>query len=235
MIASTCLVSLLGLATAAPLVSRQTTSNYPPTSSSKGFNLIVNVTDPSADFSPSIQNNFVTSIHVGAGLALVGVSAERGRLFYQNGTTAEWDNGQATTITDGGTPATPAGLKLRKDEGSPDVSTANLDFGYGTPGVQLSSGEGYSVLLPETYAACNESLSYYQGKYFVIIKRIETTSCGEGDVKPDVPDGCVPVRLVPQCAELPDLPEGSYASHEFALDSECYDDVSAIAWSQYGP
>ena len=236
MIATTFALSLLGLAAASPLASRQVQGDYPPKSSSQGFNLVVNVTDPSAELAQAVQNTFITSLHTGAGLALVGVNSDSGRIFYQNGTSGEEEERQATIITDGGTPLTPSGFQLTKDS-EETLSSASLNFGPGTPGVQLSSfTEGYVFLLPETYVACNESIAYYQGKYFITIKQAETTvSEKTGQFEYNIPENCAPVRLIPQCAQLEDLPEGSYASHDFALESECYDNVSELKWSEYGP
>lgn len=106
MIGKAVTLGLAGLAAAAPTT---VVPHYPDSSVSKGFNLVINVTDPSRDLSPSIQNTYVTSIHVGAGLKLVGNSAdpEAGRLFYVNGTAEEAFYGQSSIVTDGGTPPFP--------------------------------------------------------------------------------------------------------------------------------
>lgn len=229
MIASTLALGLIGLASASPLARREgeQCGSYPPTTQSQGFNLIVNVTDPSTDFTPSIQNNFITTIHTGAGLALVGVSEKQGPVFYQNGTADDEKDHRATVVTDLGTPETPAGLKLVTADGDSDgVKTASLDFGYGTPGVQLStSPEPYRYLLPDTYLACNQSLEYYQGKYFIIIKQVE--------VNTTIPEDCAAIRLIPQAAELEELSKDAFASHDFALESEVYEQVSEIDWNEY--
>lgn len=47
------------------------------------------------------------------------------------------------------------------------------------------------------------------------------------------PDGCLAVRLVPECAKLNVLPSGSYASHSFAIRDRCYGDVKAIDWRRH--
>ncbi|KAH7152152.1 hypothetical protein B0J13DRAFT_522469 [Dactylonectria estremocensis] len=226
------LLSLFGLAIASP-VTRATKANYPETQTSKGFKLVVNVTDPSRDFKPSIQNNFVTSIHLGPGLALVGVLEDRGRIFYQNGTEDEHRDNRATIITDGGTPLIPSGLQLKPDADSKTLSTARLDFNYGTRGVQLSCDEDYSFVLPETFIACNESLLYYPGQYYVTIKHASSTRNKDGTTNHNIPKHCAPVRLIPECTELNETPVGSFANHEYALDSRCYKDVSEIEWSRF--
>ncbi|KAJ6438351.1 oxidoreductase CipA-like [Purpureocillium lavendulum] len=231
MIASALALSLVGLAAASPITERQVTPHYPATEVSKGFHLVVNVTDPSRDFEPSIQNSYIASIHTGAGLALVGnvPSTQNARVFYQNGTSEEKRTGRSNVITDSGTPPFPSGLKLTKDKGS-DVSTADLNAGSGSPGVGLAAFPSpYSYLYPETWLACNESLPYYQGQHFIIFKQIPQASADKA------PAECVPVRLLPECTELNDLPDGSYSSHEWAIEDRCYKDVKSIKWSEYGP
>lgn len=75
----------LGLAAAAPLESRQVVPHYPPTQQSKGFNLVANISDPSKDFTPPINNWLLSGLHVGAGLSDASLSSTGGRIFYQNG------------------------------------------------------------------------------------------------------------------------------------------------------
>jgi hypothetical protein len=206
---------------ASPVYSRD---NYPALSTSKGFNLIVNLTNPSDDFDPPIHKSFVTTIHVGAGLSLVGISAEKGPVFFQNGTDEERTAGQSTVVTLGGTPPTAAGFKLTPGDQPAGFASGDLDFGLGTPGIAIH-GEPVAYLTPETFYACNEPLEYYQGKDFVVIKQRAAGS--------DVPPECRAVRLIPKCAELAPLPGNAYANYDFAFESSCYDDVAAIDWSQY--
>jgi hypothetical protein len=229
---------LLGLAAASPVLMRDVVPNYPVKDTSKGFNLVVNVTDPSTDFSPSIQNTFIASIHTGAAQALVGVISDitRGRTFYQNGTVEENRFGRSNVLSDGGTPPTPQGIQLEEDKAFETLSAATMNFGPGTAGIALSRfPEPYAFLVPETFVACNTSLPYYGGKYFITIKRAETTVGTDGEITKNVPKGCAAVRLIPQCAKLAELPPDAYASHAFALDSPCYKDVAAIDWTKFGP
>ncbi|PHH60928.1 hypothetical protein CDD81_1039 [Ophiocordyceps australis] len=230
-------LGLVGLSAASAIV-RQVTPNYAQTSQSDAFNLVINVTDPARDFTPSVQNTYVASIHVGAGLALVGNvdSTQNARIFYQNGTAEQRRDGHSTVITDSGTPPFPSGLRLTKDDASAKVSTAHLDAGQGTPGIRLSNfPEPYVFLNPETWLACNESLPYYQGQYFIILKQAQTSVGQDGYANRNIPDNCAPVRLIPQCTQLNSLPDGSYSSHDFALQDRCYHDVSSIIWSDHGP
>lgn len=212
-------LSLLGLTSATPLA-RRDSDTPPPLSTSKGFDLVIKLSDPSKDFNPPVQNTFVSSIHVGAGLDMIGNTHDstRARIFYQNGT-----HGSATTvITDSGNPPIPAGFKLYQDKDG-SLNTGSLDVGPGTPGIELSSGpEAY--LEPETFYACNETVQYYPGRYFIVIRHSDTGVA--------VPEQCRAVRLVPQCTALNELPatggiKGG-SSHEFALDSPCYVDAFSM-------
>ena len=53
----------------------------------------------------------------------------------------------------------------------------------------------------------------------------------DGEQVPAVPEGCAAVDLLPQCAELGDLPKGSTASRDHALTVKCYEDVLNVDWS----
>ncbi|KAF5966279.1 hypothetical protein FCOIX_12574 [Fusarium coicis] len=237
MLTSTFFLSLLGLAAASPVQPHiNVNPKYPSRSTSKGFKLVVNVTDHSKDFDPPIHNTELTSIHTGAGLALVGVIEKEGRIFYQNGTKEERQNGEATVISDGGTPLTPNGIALVADKKNKNLFGATLNFEPGTPGVQLNQPEDpYTYLLPETFVACNKSLEYYQGKHFIVIEQAHLTIDKNKKIQRNIPKGCAPIRLVPQCAELETLPKGSYSSHKYALESKCYKNVSKIQWKKYSP
>jgi hypothetical protein len=202
--------------------------NYPHASSSQGFRLVVNVTNPSLDFDTPINGFYVNSIHVGAARNLVGVTDYPGRIFYQNGTIEEWRYARSTMISDES--GYPYGLSLAADDDNeePESYTARLDVGFGTPGLVLSRfPEPYVFALWEQWVACDEALEYYSGRHFVILKRVLQGA--------EVPGNCVAVRLLPQCTALPELPDWAGASHEFALESACYEDVASLDWSQYGP
>lgn len=225
MIASAFFLGLLGLTVASPMPPIHLSAREKATDTSKGFRLVVNVTDASRDFDDPIQGYFIASIHTGAGFALVGVNRneETGRIFYQNGTEEQYQASQATTITDGGTPLFPVGFQLTAADDN-SLSVATLNNGPGTAGVQISSLKQFTYLLPETFFACNESLAYYGGRKFIVIKQTNFIE--------DVPEECAPIRLLPECTQLEDLPKGSYSSHEFALDTKCYVDVENVDWNE---
>lgn len=228
-------VSLLGLGLASPLSARQ---RYPERTYSKGFKLVVNVTDTSRDFMPSIQNNCISSIHVGAGQSLIGVGtdADGARVFYQNGTAREVKLAESTVISDGGLPPIPFGISFSADEGSSALSTAHLNAGPGTQGVGTTRDPvPYAFLYPDTYAVCNESIPYYQGEYFLILKQLNASPDQSKSRRDQIPNACAPVRLLAECAPLNSLPPNSFASHEYAEESGCYTNVAAIDWKEFPP
>jgi len=235
-------LGLMGLAaSAAPLESRQVVPNYPPHSFSKGFRLIANVTDPSTDLTPSINGQIFTGIHTGPpyneGVVLSGAETS-GRIFYQNGTAEEIRYHSANVLSDGGTPLFPWGIDVQAN-GEAVEPTVTINGGEGTKGVALSTfPDPYSYLTgtaPGTFAVCSRNVPYY-GEDFTVVRYIYGVfNATTGLYERNVPDDCAVIRLIPECATLPELPEGSMSSHEFAADSKCYEDVSAIDWSQYGP
>ncbi|KAK0718960.1 hypothetical protein B0T21DRAFT_414978 [Apiosordaria backusii] len=60
-----------------------------------------------------------------------------------------------------------------------------------------------------TYLVCNATVPYYQRNFLTLQYAYESQT---------VPDSCVRIELVPQCAELNELPPGSHSSHEHALN-----------------
>ncbi|KAI1075762.1 hypothetical protein F5B20DRAFT_558524 [Whalleya microplaca] len=240
-------LGLAGLASAVPLSSRQVVPHYPPTSSSTGFRLIANVTDPSTDLNPPINNWVFSGIHVGAGLndavLLADSGADTGRIFYHNGTAEEIRYGKGSILTDGGTPPFPFGIYVQGNNESapqdPSEYGVDVNVGSGTIGVSLEQfPDPYTYLTGGStgvFIACPRNEPYYQKEYIVIRRSYDTTDPVTALPVHHVPKDCTAIRLIPECATLNDLPEGSTASHEFAANTKCYEDVSAINWPEYGP
>ncbi|EON96038.1 hypothetical protein UCRPA7_8462 [Phaeoacremonium minimum UCRPA7] len=242
-------LSLAVLTTAAPSGKRQV-PHYPPTSQSQGFKLIANVTDPSADFTPSIKNWVVEGAHTGAGtnvavLKPFDATTSPGRTFYLNGTAEDVRYGNTNVLTDGGTPPAPYGIYVQNQ----------TEFEYLYPdehGVGISVGEGSGTSLTRfpnpypyltsatgtgTFVACNNTVAYYGTKFITLEYAYATFTAPDGsyEYNANIPEGCAAVNLIPQCTELNELPEDAYSSHEFAAQTACYPDVAAIDWTQYGP
>ncbi|KAG5951819.1 hypothetical protein E4U58_001059 [Claviceps cyperi] len=224
------LLSVGGLTLASALVAPH--DARPATSLSQGFNLVVNVTDLNRDFSPSVHGKFLDSIHIGAGDSLLSTSDDKksARIFYVNGSAAEFHFGLTTVVSDSATPPAPFSISLAQNNISKIERTVHLSSSAGNKGVGITHlPVPYSFLSPETYAICNESLSYYRGARFLIVKQFQL---GLQTLK-SIPANCVPVRLLPECTKLNDLPKDSYSSHEFTYGTSCYDRVADIDWTKY--
>lgn len=215
------LLTFVTLATAIPV---QQIPIPPQTTLSKTFRLVAHVTDTTRDFSPSIEGYYVSSIHVGAGLGVVTVEqgTRAARVYYINGTTDEVKDSQSTIVSDTGTPPNPWGISLHSDTDSQTASKLQQNAGKGTAGVTLSPASApLSYLLPEQFAVCNETIPYYQGQYFLVVKQIDTSTDST------IPKNCAPVLLLPECTEMP---SESGSDHGFAQISRCYQNVSGIKW-----
>ncbi|ORY59543.1 uncharacterized protein BCR38DRAFT_526865 [Pseudomassariella vexata] len=232
-------LGLFGLASAVPLTSRQL-PNYPPSSSSTGFKLVVNVTDPAHDLSPSVNGLFLQAIHTGAGLNDAVLQVD-GRIFYQNGTADEIRYNQGNILTDGGNPPFPSGIDVQnKDttdaDGKHEVA---INGGAGTKGVSLALFPvPYTILTfiaRGTFVACDQFVPYYKQNFITIRYAYDIINPLTSQFEHDIPQGCVAINLIPQCDVLPQLPVPAIASHQFAANVKCYPDVRAIDWTKYGP
>lgn len=243
-------LSLAALAAAAPSSKRQIIPNYPPTSQSRGFKLIANVTDLSSDFNPSIRNWVVEGAHTGAGtntavLTPYDPATNNGRTFYLNGTAEDVHYGNTHVLTDAGTPPAPFGIytqnKTEFEYLYPDEHGVSINVGAGTGTTVTRFPEPYAYILSGTgsgtYVACNNTVPYYGTTFITLEYAYETFTGPDGgyEYNANIPEGCAPVRLLPQCTELNELPEDALSSHEFAANNTCYPDVASIDWSQYGP
>lgn len=218
-------LGLFGLAAAAPAACPPSNHNL---STSKGLKLRVKLQDPSRDLASPVGGAYVTSIHDGAGTNLVGFKqgGAAGRTFYVNGTgTGEgvfW-----STVSDGGTPAAPYGLALHALDDNPAVQVARLDVGLGDRGIYVpakdAAGDRGLQLQPTGWLACDEPLAYYGGQHFNVLRRNAS-----GKETPAPPKECVLVSVLPECAALNDLPNGAFASHDFAQEVSCYKDASKV-------
>ncbi|KAI0429531.1 hypothetical protein F5Y09DRAFT_309980 [Xylaria sp. FL1042] len=236
-------VGAASLASASPLQSRQVIPNYPPNSLSTGFRLVANVTDPATDLTPSVDGWELQGIHTGAGLNDAVLTSETGRIFYHNGTAAEIRFGEGSILSDGGSPPFPYGIYVQTedqfDATYPAEHDVAINVGSGTIGVSLLAfPDPYFYLTAHaqgTYVACPRTVPYYNAEYVVVRFAYDTFDSDTALFVRNVPEGCTAITLIPECDTLPELPEGSISSHEYAANSKCYEDVSAINWPEYGP
>lgn len=228
-------LAIAGISTASPVALRST---YPPTSVSQGFVLIANVTDLSKDFSPSINGWKVEGVHIGAGLDTATLNADSGRVFFENATL---ENGHyivnSSLITDGG--LYPYGISLVPISSDlPDsdyLDYVGINIGTGSREVGIRP---FPVPYPEvyttdrgTFVVCIEPDPTY-GRPPFPVRFAKSHFDGADEIQP-IPEGCVPINLLAQCAILPPVQYGAAYDHENAQTVRCYDDVSAIDWTQY--
>ncbi|KAH8767202.1 hypothetical protein F5883DRAFT_494992 [Diaporthe sp. PMI_573] len=242
-------LSMTTLAVAAPAVRRQA-PHYPPTSSSQAFKLIANVTDPTLDFSPSIKNWLVQGYHTGAGtnaavLAPFDAATNPGRIFYENGTAQDQAYHSTSLLTDAGSLPIPFSWQVQSptefDATYPTQHHVSIGVGESTPAYIASFPVVYPIvengLGLGTFVACKNELAGNPSLGEVVTVNYAYATFNGPDENTyeyhaNIPEGCVPINLIPECAALD---ESSAASHEFALVERCYEDVSAINWPEYGP
>lgn len=214
----------------------------PRTSASQGFRLVVNVTDPSKDFSPSINGQQFITAHIGPSLNRGIIIPSSGAVFYQNGTYADIDSHTLQIITDAGAApgVFPQTVTYQKESVDTYGQGIYINGGAASGGTALTRlADPYSYLtilegvISSTFVVCNQTIPYYgEDRRFNVVNWVQATRDSSGtSVK--VPEGCVPVNLVPECAQLADLPEGAYSSHEFAQEVRCYERVGDVDWSKY--
>jgi hypothetical protein len=224
--------------------------SYPPTLTSKGFRLVINVTDVTKDFSPSINGREIHSLHQQSSFsrATAGAGPGEGNIFYQyphvdpNNRFAEF---QSVLLTELG-PNT-AGLQIANTS-SPDAVKAGMtmNFGSGTMGVMLAVGGYYAWVhpfeysgVPESFVVCNETIDWIsrdESEKFLALDYLRYSwNDDHTEFALHVPQGCAPVNLLAQCDSLPDVPNDSPAVpfHKLAQDVRCYENIAAIDWSKY--
>lgn len=219
------------LAAASPMKARAA----PPVSQSTGFTLVANITDTTKNiFDPPVNGWNLVGTHIGAGLSAAVLSNGGSATFFQNGT-AQDISSAATSVNlppiasvngDGEPYYTPWGLDFfQYDVDSPEYNIG-LNFGLPTRGSGIVPGlrSAYAELFfvrSGSFVVCNETAPAYGRPQYPV--RFEQEA---------IPDNCVPIKLLAQCAELPEL-AGVDALNITVYPVKCYDDVSAIDWSQY--
>ncbi|RYO74902.1 hypothetical protein DL764_010646 [Monosporascus ibericus] len=238
MLSKTLSLTLASAVSAVPLSSRQV-PNYPVSSTSLGFKLVANVTGPAKDLTPSVNGRYFSTIHTGAGMNDAVLEVDGGRVFYLNGTASEIRYNEGHVLTDGGLYSWGIYVQGEDETGREGKHEVTVNVGSGTQGVGITRHpEPYAYLswpAVGAFAACNQFEPYYQKNYTTIRFAYDEWNDETALPERDIPEGCVAIRLIPECATLEELPEGSQASHEFSQPTRCYDDVSAIDWTQYGP
>jgi hypothetical protein len=223
MIAQSLILAAACTAAASPIVARDA---YPKSTWSKGFKLVINVTDTALDFADSpVHLLQITPVHVGAGLN-APVPVTNGSTFFTNTVN--------NTVQLEVTGPTPMGIYMSSEPepGNATLFDIGINNGLGTPGISVFAGEpmhpipchALAAPRPGTFAVCDLGFESYAHP-----KRVLGFVYQPSDKwysQENVPDNCVAVKLFPECT-------GLTSPHGDVLETRCYDNVSAIDWSQY--
>ena len=218
------------------------------TSTSTGFQLVADVTDPFNALALLVQNMALQVYHAGANYRVPMLhkpdAQNPGRVFFFD---QPPQNSSSVLLTDSFSDDTPSnsttnpsisfGLVVQSPTdfivpeyphgawffaGSADatpVSLANTGTPYG--GLFLLNEQGSG-----TFMACNRTIPYYNQEYGITLEYLYDSDALSSDEAPVVPGNCVPIRLVLVCADLPAVPPGSQSSHANAQPVSCYTDMS---------
>ncbi|CAK7207422.1 hypothetical protein SEUCBS139899_010232 [Sporothrix eucalyptigena] len=209
-------------------------------STSQGFRLVAKTTDPFHQLADKVEGTVLEAFHAGVNYRVPILrkpdDQNPGRIFYfdkppQNSSTALLTDSSATDESNSG-PAVSYGLSVQSptdfiwpeypqehgvsflvggsNSGTP-VSMANMNTPFRGLFVLNDQGSG-------TFTACNRTIPYYDMRSDITLEYLYNGS--------DLPDGCVPIRLVPVCADLPAVPPGSLASHEYVQPASCYNNIN---------
>ncbi|CAK7219546.1 hypothetical protein SBRCBS47491_003889 [Sporothrix bragantina] len=223
-------------------------SNPPGSSTSKGFRLVARTTDPFNSLAVSVEGTVLEAYHEGSNdrvpVLKTPDAQNPGRIFYfdkpaQADSLSLVTDSYATGVsnsrpavafgfsvqspTDFIVPEYPQehGITIRAGgtKSSTPVSLAVMS----TPmrGLFLLNEQGCG-----TFMACKRDIPYYNQEAMMTVEYLydSDASHNTGD-KATVPDGCVAIRLVPICADLPAVPPGSLASHEHVQPTICYNNI----------
>ncbi|KAK3321918.1 hypothetical protein B0H66DRAFT_552919 [Apodospora peruviana] len=242
MLTATLLLTLLLGTNASPILTtrQKTPLDYPPRKMAKAFTLVANITDLSKPdlFDAPVNHWYLAGVHVGAGRDAAILRADTplpGAVFFINGTGQDISS-QSTTVAmppiagagGGGTnPPTPQSLQFTKSESDGRIYVG-LNFGRGTV------GSGIGVGLRDPYARL---FSPFGASFIVCHEPNPTVGRPQHAVfgieyGALVPENCVGMNLLAQCAELPPL-AGEEELHIVNEGVGCYEDVKAIDWSKW--
>jgi hypothetical protein len=213
-------IAAAGLASAAPAACPA--PHHDPTLS-KGFRLVVNVTDPTADFKKTPINGLqLSSIHAGAGVEMPTVTKD-GATFY---------SGSDKTVNLAISGSSPYGLTQAEEPSSPLLYGLGINIAEAT--------KGFEVVKPESQPMCTNLRGPRVGSFVVCDNGFSAPEFAQLEVRfleasrgiaAPMPDNCVAVTFLPECAPI-DLSEATY-DHSNLVDTVCHaGKVVDIDWSK---
>ncbi|RYO73664.1 hypothetical protein DL764_010442 [Monosporascus ibericus] len=190
--------ALLGLALAAPCQHK-----------SSGFNLRVKVTDPAHDLTPSVQGLYLSFQRVQQGIN-IAVANEFPTTYYLNQTEG------GNTINHDVAPLYPVGIYVQgpdeADARYPEEHNMAVNVNDVTHG--LEAFPSLSGPAAGAYLVCRREFIFPSGPAELLMPRF----LYDGET---LPEDCVPVAFVPECATLGNLPNGTRWNHDFVAQTSC--------------
>lgn len=221
--------TLLSLALATLATSHPLSERAPEFSSARAFRLVANQTSSSE---PLVHGLVMSTVQLNQATALVVLTTPNaptdGSLFYLNGTAEQWDVKQLHVLTDRDSPLAPWGLNVSDVEANPAAERP----------LSMIRGSGQNMVLARSPAPIPRLDNPKGAGVWVACRRYVSPVVDYMPVvgyvygRKAIPEECSVIELLPECAELNELPEGSESSHDNALVVKCYPDVTAIDWSQ---
>ncbi|CAK7212855.1 hypothetical protein SCUCBS95973_001602 [Sporothrix curviconia] len=222
--------------------------NPPGTSTSQGFRLVARTTDPFYPLAAAVEGTVLEAYHEGSNYRVPILqkpdTQSAGRVFYfdkppQNESLSLVTDSSATGASNSG-PAVSYGFSVESPTDFivpeyPQVHGISIRAGGANSSTPVSLAtipipvRGLFLLNEQgsgTFTACNRTIPYYNQEYMITVEYLYNSDAApDGRGKAVVPDGCVPIRLVPICADLPVVPPGSLATHEYIQPTTCYNNI----------
>ncbi|KAK3180065.1 hypothetical protein K4F52_008557 [Lecanicillium sp. MT-2017a] len=189
----------------------------------QGFRLVVNVTDPATDFTKNpVHGLQLVGIHAGAGIEMITVDKEGATFFSKSDKTVN------LAITG----STPYGVSQGDEPVSPLLYGLGIESGKATSGIE--------VVAPEKTPVCADLRNPRVGSYIVCDHGFSAPEFAQLEVMylevskgvpSTMPENCVAVKLLPECAPLV-LKDATY-DHSNIVDTTCHaGKVAEIDWSK---
>jgi len=241
----TTVLSGASLTMASPLKVEAVKRDIPPRSQAKGFKLVANITDPAkaAIVFPEkpIDFFYLGSARTGATTnAAVLAPPSEYSTYFLNGTARDI-SASATSIalppivwSGEPRPSTPMGIQFTPYS---DGSAIGVTMNWGTG--SIGAGIGFGLRDPYAQLFYQTDLGYNTGFYVCNVTgpvytrpQYPVFAIGpEGHPSSVVPDNCVTMKLLAQCAPEPEILDADKEALNIVNEGvDCYEDVSAIEW-----
>ncbi|CAK7244844.1 MAG: hypothetical protein STHCBS139747_006392 [Sporothrix thermara] len=228
-----------------------TTSDKPAragVSTSCGFRLVARTTDPFYEVAGDVEGTILEAYHDGANHCVPILrkpdAKSPGNVFYfdkppQNQSLSLLTDSVAS-IANGAGPAISYGFSVQPSTESivstyPPEQGVSFQAGGANSSTPVSLADyhiptrGLFIVNEQagggTFIACKRPIPYYSQRKMITVEYIYS-NVPTPDTGNTVPFGCAPIRLVPICANLPAVPPGSLATHDYVQPTICYTTIN---------